>query len=338
VSQASATRTLAARTPRAVHIVGLNPALDRLQVVPTFTPFGVNRADDVVARAGGKSLIVARAIRRLGGDVVLHGFLGGPVADIIARECRAEGMIDRHVRIDGDTRTTVVIVETVTGRTTVINEPGPTVTDADMRRLESSLLSSLGPGDVIVLTGSLPPGAPVDFYAQVIDRTRALGVAVLVDASGEPLRHAAAAGPELLKINEDEFQELAAACDLAGSTPLVDAMQNVRVETGIGILIVTRGANGSVAVDESSVYRVSSPAVRTVNATGSGDAFFGALALTLSSDGPAALSEGLRIATAAGAANAVRLDPEVGPAAEVLALVDSVGVEVSALAAGTSTG
>lgn len=325
----------AGQTP-AIHVVGANPALDRLQVVPRFSPHLVNRAERVVTRAGGKSLIVARAIRRLGGEVTLHGFLGGSAGDIIARECQTEGMGDRHVRIGGETRTTVVIVDGASGQTTVVNEPGPEVSPADLAQLRQKLDAAVRPGDVVVLTGSLPPGAPPELYALLVDQLRPRGVPVLVDASGDPLRLAAAAGPAVLKVNVHEFEQLRPGHDLAEAGALGAAMDRVRREAGIGALIVTRGSSGALAVDGARRYQVGTPAVRTVNATGSGDSFLGALALTVARRGLAGLAEGLRLGAAAGAAKAVRLDPDIGDTAAVLALAEAVDVRVTSVAPETA--
>jgi 1-phosphofructokinase family hexose kinase len=315
-----------------LHVVGANPALDRLQVVRSFVPFGVNRAHRVVARAGGKSLIVGRAIRRLSGAVALYGFIGGPVADVIAEECRAEGIEDRHTRIDGDTRTTVVLVEESTGRTTVINEPGPNISEPEVRQMEAALLGQLLPGDFVLLTGSLPPGVPADLYAGLIQQANAAGCVVLVDASGDSLVSAAAAGPQLLKINSHEFQRLAPDCDVTDADELLRAMEALRKTMRIASVIVTRGKNGCLAIDGARRYTVSTPLIDPMNPTGSGDAFFGALALTLARQRgthPMDLEQALRIAAAAGAANASRLDPDIGDPADVHRLAESVHVEAT---------
>ncbi|NJC69233.1 1-phosphofructokinase family hexose kinase [Planosporangium thailandense] len=321
----------------ALHVVGANPALDRLQVVPTFAPFGVNRARQVISRAGGKSLIVARAIRRLGGAVTLHGFLGGPVAEVIAGECRSEGIRDLHVRVQGETRTTVVIIEEATGLTTVVNEPGPVITSAESQQMEATLFSELRAGDLLVLTGSLPPGIPTDFYARVITRARAAGSVVLVDTSGEPLAQAITAGPDVVKVNAQEFQHLLPAPDSVDGENLLRAMDFIRQQHRIGTVIVTQGSKGCVAMDATHIYDVSAPVVDTVNATGSGDAFFGALALTLARQaarGASSLAEALRIGTGAGAANAVQLSPEVGSLTDVLRYAQDVDVRVTQAGSG----
>lgn len=143
-----------------VHVVSPNPAQDRLQVVPRLLVGEVNRATEVISRPGGKGMIVARGVVRLGGRAALHGFVGGSVGEQISAGCRALGVADRHVSIDGETRVTTVIVDSATGASTVVNEPGPEVGPGDVDALADGLLEAVRPGDLVVCTGSLPRGAP----------------------------------------------------------------------------------------------------------------------------------------------------------------------------------
>ena len=69
--------------------------------------------------AGGKGMIVVRGVVRLGGRAALHGFVGGPVGEQISAGCRELGVEDRHVRIDGETRVSTVLVDSATGSSTV---------------------------------------------------------------------------------------------------------------------------------------------------------------------------------------------------------------------------
>src|SRR5665811_1450691 len=60
----------------------------------------------------------------------------------------------------------------------------------------------------LVGSGSLPPGVDDDLYAGLVGRCRDAGVRVAIDASGPSLRHAVAVGPDLIKPNLEELEEL----------------------------------------------------------------------------------------------------------------------------------
>jgi len=313
-----------------LRVVGLNPALDRLQVIDAFTAHGVNRARLVTSHPGGKGLIVARAVRRLGHPVTLYGFLGGAIGELIANECSQLGIDDRHVRIAGETRISPIMVESGTGRTTVVNEPGPTIRPEELVELEAQLERDVRPGDYVILTGSLPPGVPADFYADAVKRVQAVGAHAFVDTSGEALVHAAAAAPTLLKVSAHEFVGIAAGVDQDDEAALLVAMDAVR-RAGVSTVIVTLGGSGSLAVDATNAYRIRTADIATVNATGSGDAFLAALTSTIAFgtlDGAHGLVPALRMASAAGAANAMRLEPDVGSLDDVLAQLPGATVDV----------
>lgn len=321
---------IAGTTAPRIRVVGLNPALDRLQIIDAFTAHVVNRARHVTSHPGGKGLIVARAVRRLGHPVTLYGFLGGAIGELIAHECRQLGIDDRHVRIAGETRISPIMVESSTGRTTVVNEPGPTIRPEELAELEVQLEHEVRAGDYVILTGSLPPGVPADFYADAVKRVQAAGAFAFVDTSGEALMHAVDAAPTLLKVSVHEFMGIAPSLDPDDEPALLAAMGSLR-DDGVLTVIVTLGGAGSLAVDGEHAYRIHTGDVATVNATGSGDAFLAALTSTLAFgtvDGAHGLVPALRMASAAGAANAIRLEPDVGSLNGVLAQLPGATVDV----------
>jgi 1-phosphofructokinase family hexose kinase len=295
-----------------LHVVGPNPAQDRLQVVPEFRPFDVNRASTVQVLAGGKGMIVCRASRRLGATVVAHGFVGGVVGDVIRQGCRSLGVTDRHVQIAGQTRTTLVVVDTSSGRSTVVNEPGPEVDSGEVEALLSGLTHAVRRGDVVVSTGSLPVGCPADLHAKVARIALASGAIPMVDAAGDALRATVddlrrAPAPVLLKVNADELGR-AVGADLRDLDDLRKAATHVAVTAGATV-VVTRGAAGALWRSEGLELVVSAPRVEIVNSTGSGDCFLAGLATALGRR--QAPESALMLASAMGAANAATLRPDV---------------------------
>ncbi|MFF9565099.1 1-phosphofructokinase family hexose kinase [Leifsonia sp. NPDC014704] len=299
----------------AILVVGPNPAMDRTEELFEFRPHEVNRAHLSSPRAGGKSFIVARALRRLGHDVSAYGFLGGAIGRYLRDECQKLGIRDRHTEISDDTRINTILVDERTRLSTVINEPGPTVSPAEVAALTSSLADDLREGDLLVLTGSLPRGAGDDFYASLIALGHARGARTIVDADGAALLDAAGAIPWAIKCNAQEFTALAPdvpddITDEGDRSRLVAAMQSV-VDTGVALVIVTLGASGLLAVTATHVFDVSAPAVETKNATGSGDSFLAGFTASIA-DG-AELATALCVGAAAASANAAVLIPDIGP-------------------------
>ncbi|WP_138732594.1 1-phosphofructokinase family hexose kinase [Modestobacter excelsi] len=291
-----------------VHVVSPNPAQDRLQVVPRLVVGGVHRATEVVSRPGGKGMIVARGVVRLGGRAALHGFVGGSVGAQISAGCRELGIVDRHVPIAGETRVTTVIVDQASGGSTVVNEPGPEVTAADVDALVDGLLAAVQPGDLVVCTGSLPRGVPADLYARCMRALRGREVVTLVDTSGPGLAPAVRAGPDVLKVNEDELRADGGLADPAEDVDLPTLMERA-LHAGAAAVVITRGAAGLSYRSATEAWDVASPSVPVVNATGSGDMMLAGFATALARGDDRATA--LRTGAAAGAANAARLEPDI---------------------------
>jgi len=289
--------------------------MDRTEEIEDFRPHEVNRATVSSPRAGGKSFIVARALRRLGNPVSAYGFLGGATGRYLRDECEKLGIRDRHTEIADDTRINTILVDERTRLSTVINEPGPVVSTAETAALTAAVADDLRAGDLLILTGSLPRGTGDDLYARLIELGRSRGARVIVDAERAALVSAVAARPWAVKCNLHEFHGIAPDAphdlfDETDRTRLVAAMRSI-VGAGVALVVVTLGAEGLVAVTASGVLHVEAAIVETKNATGSGDTFLAGFASALSAG--ADLPEALRFGAAAASANAAVLIPDIGP-------------------------
>lgn len=303
-------------------VVGPNPAMDRLQVIgQPLEPGAVHRVRTVAARAGGKSFIVARSIRALGPDVDLFGFLGGAAGQLARAECAALGMGDHHTPIAADTRITPVIVEADTGRSTVFNEPGPSLSAEEQDTFWAEVDAAITPGRIVVCTGSLPPDLAPDAYARIVAVANERGAYAAVDASGKVLRNSLDSRPWLLKCNRHEFEYLMG--ERAGhDDDAIREHMRALVAGGVGIVIVTMGAQSFLVATTDGVWSVTVPTVPVVNATGSGDTFLAAF--IASAKMGADLTKSLAAAAAGGAFNAARLEPGLVKGAELGALTEQV--------------
>ncbi|WP_460606063.1 1-phosphofructokinase family hexose kinase [Jatrophihabitans fulvus] len=255
--------------------VCLNPAIDVTYEVAHFTPGRSHRATSVHERAGGKGVNVARVLARLGAAVRLVGFAGGTAGELLRHDLAAAGVATDLVAVDGATRRCVTVVDG--SAATVVNEPGPDLVAADWQALLAST-ADWHDARVVVLSGSVPPGAPVDAYAQLIAAAHHHGARTVLDADGEWLRAGVAAGPDVVKPNAVEAAALLGR-DVASTTAAVEAAHAL-VAAGAGAALVSRGADGLVWADGARALEVTTPPV-TGNPTGAGDALAAALALGL---------------------------------------------------------
>lgn len=245
--------------------VTLNTALDITYRVRELRPHGTHRVSEVTERPGGKGLNVARVLAALGHEVTVTGFTGGATGRVVQEQLAGTpGVLDALVPVSGPTRRTTAIVDDLTGDTTQLNEPGPTVTSAEWAAFQEAYESLLGGVSAVALCGSLPPGVPVGAYAGLIRTARAAGVPVLLDTSGEPLRRGVAARPDILKPNTDELAEL------TGSHDPLRATQDAR-RRGARTVVASLGARGLLAATPEGTWHATPPARIHGNPTGAGD-------------------------------------------------------------------
>jgi tagatose 6-phosphate kinase len=255
-----------------------NLALDVTYELPELRPGHAHRVRAVGSRAGGKGVNVARVLRSLGHEVMVLGLAGGPTGDAVREDLDAAGLPHDLVPCAGETRRTVTVV--ADGEATLLREPGPVIAPDEWAALEARIPEA----DVLVVSGSLPPG--VD--GEAVARLAARDVPVIVDTSGEALRRSAPYA-WAVKPNAEE---------LAAATGTDDPVAGARM-LGARTVVVSMGADGLLAVTGDEVHRVAPPRVVTGNPTGAGDAVVAALAAGAGSPWPALLADAAALSAAA---------------------------------------
>jgi len=313
--------------PRRLVCVSVNAAVDKIAVVDHLVVGEIHRPDILSFVPGGKALNVARAAARLGMPVRAIAVLGGHAGDWMDAALRARGIATHVVRAVGETRTCLSVLDRATGTLTELYEWGLTLDAAGWDAVEAALRSELAAdpsGSLVVLAGSLPPGAPDDGYARLVTIAAEAGARAVVDADRSALTEALAARPWLVKVNAREAVEaagLARAATSGEARPVasgvdegtaVEAARRIRVRTD-GVVLVTRGAEGAVLLDDDgSVWRIGGPPQRGRYPVGSGDSLLAGLVVALAAGFP--LVEAARRGGAVGSANALvpgqgELDP-----------------------------
>ncbi|MED5815668.1 1-phosphofructokinase family hexose kinase [Mycolicibacterium sp. 050232] len=257
-----------------------NPSLDRTITLGSPLARGaVQRVDSVTVEPGGKAINVARALTLAG--VAAEAVLPAADSDPILGALRALEVPFTVVPIEEPVRTNIAITES-DGTTTKLNERGAVV-DADaLEALTRCVLTKAQDASWVVLSGSLPPGMPLDWYAQVVSLLAPLDCRVAVDTSEAPLAALAAAfevaAPDLIKPNAEELADLAGvpAANLEdaaaqGDMSSVVAASRALVGRGVGTVLATLGAAGAVLVNNSGAWLATPPPIVPRSTVGAGD-------------------------------------------------------------------
>jgi 1-phosphofructokinase len=250
--------------------VTLNPTIDQTVFIPNFRAGEVNRVVQTQFDPGGKGVNVAWFLADYGFPISVTGFLGEENVLLFERLFTQKKIEDRFVRIEGRTRSNIKIVDEVNQATTDINFPGQPPTAADIQRLFQIVEEMTAACHWFVLAGSIPAGCPPDIYGELVKLIKSRGRAVALDTSGEALQLALVAGPNLVKPNIDELQELEGR-SLQTEAEVIRAAKNWLAQ-GMETVVVSMGAAGALFVEANEVVVAQPPKVTVKSTVGAGDA------------------------------------------------------------------
>ena len=189
--------------------VTLNAAIDRTQVVPHFTVGRRHRAVESTTLAGGHGINVARALRRLDRAVATTGLIGGVTGKLVRERLSEEGLLHDFHQIAGTSRTSTAVIDPVEGTVTEMNEYGPDVSEAELEAFATKLDFLARTADIVVFSGSLPPGLDSATYQQLLRRVRPSGAQTIVNSLGHDaaLGETLQAEPSLTVVSQREAEE-----------------------------------------------------------------------------------------------------------------------------------
>lgn len=272
-------------------IAGPNLTTDRTLTIDELRPGEVLRFSTATVTPGGKGVNVARVARAMGFPATLVALAPGRTGRAVVELLGDEGLDVVPVETGGEVRAASVILEE-SGRVTVLNEPGPTVTERSWEAYERAVEANLSGHGFLVCIGSLPPGSPPDACARLVRAARARDVRALVDATGRQLAAALEAGPDLATPNLAEAEGILLGTE---TQPVDDGSPEVRaraldaaselVARGAGTAVVTAGAAGMAMATGSERRWVEAPKVEVRNPIGAGDSLVAGVVGTLERGG-----------------------------------------------------
>ncbi len=278
--------------------VALNAALDvTYHIDAPARVHHTHRVSRVDLMAGGKANNTARVLHTLHTPVLATGLLGGGTGRQIA-DAMPASLRHAFVPVADESRRALVVADPQDA--TGFWEPGPQVTDMEWSAFTRRYTALLKLATVVVLSGSLPRGLPVDAYAQLVHTAQQHDVATIVDCDGPALAAALKQRPDVIKPNTDELAAAVPDVDVATLDGVFAAAQQLR-NTGAKTVVASRGEHG-IAVDTgTNRYCSRVPEVLPGNPTGAGDACVAAVArgLHFGSRWPETVTEAVALSTAA---------------------------------------
>jgi len=264
-------------------IVNPNLCIDRTITLERLVPGNVHRTGTVVTSLGGKGINVARVARSFERPSPIIGFLPSKDGEQLTELAQREGADLVGISVEGNVRITSILLEK-SGRVSVLNEPGATVTSPDWEFLLSRIEASANAHASVACSGSLPPGSPIDAYGMVVHVARRCGLFSVVDATGDVLAAALGASPDVVSPNLSEaeavlFGRVGEVVEPSGPDVVARAGRAVvgLVERGARRAIVSAGSHGAAFNVGHEVLWVAAPTVNVANPIGAGDSLVGGL-------------------------------------------------------------
>ncbi len=303
--------------------VTLNPAIDKSLTVPRFEVGKTNRGTVGRTDAGGKGINVAKAVKQFGAEVCALGFVAGSHGKFILETLAASGIPADFSTVPGETRVNLKIHDSVCGTETELNEPGFQVFPEHLQAIKEKIKAYAPRCDVMIFSGSLPPGAPAQTFAELMTIASASGVKCMLDTAGPALRYGLEAKPLLLKPNRAEVEELLQV-RLSTRRELAEAARKL-LAMGAEEAVISMGADGAVAATKQDWLWARPPAVVARSSVGAGDAMVAALAYGEVSH--LSFRDSFRFAIAASAAAVTMEGSKVADLALIRGLLPQVQIE-----------
>jgi 1-phosphofructokinase family hexose kinase len=310
-----------------IYTITLNPALDREITVPEIGLDNVLRAQEIRTDFGGKGFNVSRALHALGVESIALGFIGGATGDQMIAGLARLGIQTDFIRVQGETRINLSVVDTNHTHYFKVNEPGPQVSDIEAAAMLKKIYSLVRKGDWWVLAGSIPPGIQASFISEIVHSIQQAGAYAILDMEGDCLREGCAANAFLIKPNAKEAGELISQ-QINTLRDGLDALTQLHI-IGAKRIAISLGKTGAVYSDGSHAWWAEPPVIQERNPIGAGDAMLAGLVWALQKElgGRDVLMWGV----ACGAAAASLDGTAVGSLALVETLVKQVCVEEECL-------
>ncbi len=249
--------------------VTLNPCIDKTIYLDRLTVGSYNRVRSTRSDLAGKGLNVSIVLKNLKEDTLCTGFNFTENGRLLEELLDTQGVAHQFIRAEGAIRTNIKLFDTSCQVMTEVNEAGPKVPPQAVEQLLQMADSLLEHTDLLVMSGSVPPGVPADIYQRLIRMAHEKQVKSILDASGEPFLLGLQEKPYLIKPNTLEFEQAFHTPIGPDSIP-IDTIQNI-LNGGVSRICISMGEEGALFADREHIYRAQPLSLKPQGLTGAGD-------------------------------------------------------------------
>lgn len=259
----------------------LNPSLDKSTSTDRLLAEDKLRCEAPTYEPGGGGINVSRAIHKMGGQSLAIYLAGGPSGEKMEKLLEEEGIEQKVIRGKNETRENFVVMESSTERQFRFGLPGAEVSQEELDQCLQAINELPDEVEYLVASGSLPPGAPDDFYGKIARIAQERNIQCVIDTSGPALKKAAEMGVCLIKPNLKELSQLAGHDHISAMLQEEVARDIIR-EGKAKMLVVSLGPRGAMLATKEAIEYVVPPTVKQQSTVGAGDSMVAGIVLSLS--------------------------------------------------------
>lgn len=253
----------------------VNPALDKSAKVNGVIPSQKLKCHSIAYQPGGGGINISRLLKRLDIETKCIVPLGGDTGSYFEELLVKENIQPVVIPVKAWTRENLAILDTQTGQQYRFGMPGNEITNEN-NLITNTIDKIIKPNDVFVISGSLAPGLPTRFFAQLIRGLSGKQVKVIIDTSGKPLMEALKETVYLIKPNQRELAQLAGKSFLSNKEQeafALDIVANKKAE----YVAVSLGARGAFLASKQGVIHQTTPSIKVKSTIGAGDSMVAGL-------------------------------------------------------------
>lgn len=260
--------------------VTFSPCIDKSTSIPFLMAEKKLRCAAPTLEPGGGGINVARAIKKLGGEALAIFPSGGYTGKFFDHLLEKENIPFTVIEATNETRENIIVLDKASNNQYRFGMPGTALSDHEWQQCLKAV-EEINKPEFIIASGSLPPGVPLNIYAQLAKIAKNKNAKFIVDTSGEALKEAADEGVYLLKPNLGELSWLADKKDMQPNQ-VKDIARKIIAKGKCEVMVVSMGAEGAMLVTHDMAEIITPPQVIRKSTVGAGDSMVAGIVYYLS--------------------------------------------------------
>jgi 6-phosphofructokinase 2 len=249
--------------------ITFSPCIDKSTAIPLLLPEKKLKCSVPKLEPGGGGINVARAIKKLGAEAIAIFPSGGYTGKFFNHLMEKEKITSVIIETGNETRENIIVLDESTNNQYRFGMPGTELKENEWQQCLKAV-EKINNTEYIVASGSLPPGVPLNIYAQLAKIATQKNAKFMVDTSGEALKQAMAEGVYLLKPNLGELSSLAGKKELQ-LHEVKDIAREIIAKGKCVAMVVSMGAAGAMLVTHNIAETITPPPVHRISTVGAGD-------------------------------------------------------------------